>query len=81
MKPIKNQPYTIMGHIEKSGFKSTLKHCYYIDDEWYRPTVADDGNEGKEYRQPEDGEIGWDYDILPDDYVIDSIEKEEINDE
>lgn len=78
MKPSQNQPYTIKGHIKDSGFVSTLRHCYFIDGEWYRPTKADDGNEaGKIYRQPEDGEIGWDYDLLPDDYVIDSFDKED----
>lgn len=75
-KPIANQAYTIKGHIKASGFKSTLKHCYYIDGEWYRPTVTDD-TDMPTHRQPEDHEIGWDMDILPDDYVIDNFEKED----
>lgn len=77
-KPLEHTAYKIEGHIEKSGFRSVLRNCYFIDGEWYRPTMVDDGDEGMIHRQTdENDEIGWNYDILPDDYIIDSYEKED----
>ena len=75
--PDKNQTYTVKGHMAHSGFKFNIKGCRVIDDIWYRPVVAHYSGASKSYRQPEEGEIGWDYIPFADDAVIDSWEKEE----
>ena len=69
--------YTVKGHMAGSGFKFSIKHCYPIDDIWYRPVVTDNSEGTNTYRQPEDDEIGWDYIPFADDAIIDSWEKEE----
>ena len=75
--PVENQVYTVKGHMTRSGFRFSIKGCCIIDDIWYRPVVADYSGDNKTYRQPEEGEIGWDYIPFADDAVIDSWEKEE----
>ena len=74
--PVENQVYTVKGHIARSGFRFSIKGCCIIDDIWYRPVVADNSEGTNTYRQPEEGEIGWDYIPFADDAVIDSWEKE-----
>lgn len=76
-KPQNNVAYTIKGHIKASGFKSTLRGCYFIDGEWYRPTIREESGESIHRNALPDDEIGWDYEILPDDFVIDSYDKED----
>lgn len=76
MKIKPETPYTIKGHIAASGFKSIFKHCYFIDGEWYRPIIAEQGEEGQYNRQPDEDEIGYNMTIFQDDYIIDSVEEE-----
>lgn len=73
MRPVENTPYIVKGHMKRSGFKSVFNGAYFIDGEWYVPKRADIEEGEIEHSQPEDIEedIGWDFDILPDDFIVD----------
>lgn len=76
-KPKENVAYKLHGHIAATGFKSVFNKAFFIDGEWYVPKRADIEEGEIEHSQPDDieKEIGWDFDILPDDYVVDSYDK------
>ena len=81
-KPKENVAYKLQGHIAATGFKSVFNKAFFIDGEWYAPKRVCTEGGTVDYSQPDDieEEIGWDFDILPDDYVIDNYEEVTQND-